>query len=347
MKKRVAIIGVGGRTGTMLSFELAKNNHILGVARKDTIDLLKKNKLYIDRGKGPILFEEKIIEDVEFSENNYQHIIFLTNKNPISATLKYYFQKCGLEKPIFVLLQNGIDAINSAEKTLEEIADSKDIKVVRMVLFNAIDRKQNCFKYSTPIKVALSQALGNSGIDEVYSLLKTSGFRVNRFSKKDARNLEFSKLFLNLIGMASASRGLSISDGFKDKEVFMEEMGALKEYVEIVRSVGGRFISFPGYPINLFILFLILPRFLMIPFRNQLSGMINKGRGDKPKDLDEIGYYNGGVVDLAKEFERKKAEKLENVNFDALESNIAKGVFKKAFINQKIYWRVLEKFKKF
>ena len=336
MKKRVAIVGVGGRTGTMFSFEIGRNNEVLGIARKETIDFLEKNELYIDRGNDPVLFKEKVIEDVAFSESDNPDIVFLANKNPVSAVLKYYFQKCGSKKPIFVLSQNGIDAINSAKKTLEEIAKPEDIKVVRMVLFNAIDRKQDCLKYSLPIKVALSQALGDTGVKEVYSLLKESGFRVNKFSKKDAKNLEYSKLFLNLIGMASASRGLSISEGFQDKEVFTEEIEALKEYIEIVRFAKGNFLSFPGYPISFFVSLLSLPTSFLIPFRNKLSNMISKGRGDKPKDLDEIDYYNGAVVNLANKI------KLEKV-----EPDIAKGTSIKAFINQKIYWRVLEKLKNF
>jgi len=347
MKKRVAIVGVGGRTGTMFSFEIGRKNDVLGIARKDTIEFFEKNKLYVDRGNGPILFKEKVIEDVDFSENNNQDIVFLTNKNPVSVALKYYFQKCGLKKPIFVLSQNGINAINSAKKTLGEIAKLEDIKVVRMVLFNAIDRKQDCFKYSVPIKVALSQALGDTGVEEVYSLLKDSGFRVSKFSKKDAQNLEFSKLFLNLIGMASASRGLSISDGFQDKEVFIEEIEALKEYIEIVRSAGGKLLSFPGYPIHLFLLLLSLPTSFLVPFRNKLSDIINKGRGNKPKDLDEIDYYNGAVVNLAHKVELEKTEKLGGIDYNASEFDIAKGASKKALINQKIYWRVLEKFKNF
>ena len=322
MKKRVAIVGIGGRTGTMLSFEINESSDVLGIARKSMIDFLEENELYIDRGDGQVLFNGRIIEDTNFSENDNPDIVFLTTKNPISAALKYYFQKCGPRKPIFVLSQNGIDAISSAKKTLEEIAKPEDIKVVRMVLFNAIDKQKNCFKYSAPIKVALAQALGDTGTEEVSSLLKESSFHVSKFSKKDAQNLEFSKLFLNLIGMASASRGLSISEGFQDKEVFTEEIKALKEYVEVVKYAGGKLINFLGYPISLFVLLLSFPIFFLIPFRNKLSDTINKGRGDKPKDLDEIDYYNGAV------------------------SSLATKLSKKAPINQKIYWRVLEKFKK-
>jgi len=192
-----------------------------------------------------------------------------------------------------------------------------------MVLSNAIDKQKNCFKYSVPIKVALAQALGDTGIKDVSSLLKESGFHVSKFSKRNAQNLEFSKLFLNLIGMASASRGLTISEGFQDKEVFVEEIEALKEYIEVVRFAGGKLINFLGYPINLFVLLLSLPTSFLIPFRNKLSSIISKGRGNKPKDLDEIDYYNGAVSSLAKELS------------------------KKAPVNQKIYWRVLEKLKKF
>ena len=115
MKKRIAIVGVGGRTGTMFSFEIGENNDVLGIARKDTIDFLAKNELFIDKGNGPVLFKGKIIEDTDFSENDNPDIVFLTTKNPVSVALKYYFQKCGSKKPIFVLSQNGIDAINSAK----------------------------------------------------------------------------------------------------------------------------------------------------------------------------------------------------------------------------------------
>ena len=45
MKKRVAIVGVGGRTGTMFSFEIGRKNDVLGIARKDTIEFFEKSKL--------------------------------------------------------------------------------------------------------------------------------------------------------------------------------------------------------------------------------------------------------------------------------------------------------------
>lgn len=341
MEKRIAIVGVGGRTGTMFSFEIGKNHNVLGVSRKDTINFLHQNKLYIDNGKGLVLFQGKVIEDIDFSEKDNIDIIFLTSKNPISHALKYYFQKCGSNKPIFVLSQNGIDAISSAQKVLEKIAKPEEIKVVRMVLFNAIDKKQNTLKYSLPIKVAISQALGNEGVKEVYSLLKESGFHVNKFSKKNAKNLEFSKLFLNLIGMASASRGLSINDGFKNKEVFIEEIKALKEYIKIVKSAGGKFLNFSGYPINFFVFLLSFPVLFLVPFRKKIAEKITKGRGNKPKDLDEIDYYNGAVVNLANKIEFEKKQELKEVD---LEFATSKKIFK-AFINQKIYWRVLEKLK--
>ncbi|GAI17549.1 unnamed protein product, partial [marine sediment metagenome] len=53
--------------------------------------------------------------------------------------------------------------------------------------------------------------------------------------------------------------------------------------------------------------------------RNILSGFISKGRGGKLKDLDEIDYYNGGVVKLGKRI----------------------GV--ETLVNEKVYKRALEK----
>ncbi len=335
MKKKIAIIGVGGRTGTMLASELGKNNHVLGVSRERTVSFLRNNDFYINKGDEKVPFQGRVIKDSEFNKEINPDIVFLTNKNPVGRVLKYYFERSGPRKPVFVLSQNGIDAINSAQKTL---SDFKDVKIVRMILFNTVDLQDNVLKYRLPVRASIAQALGEEGVEEVYQLLKGSGFIIKKLSKKNSRNLEFSKLFLNLIGMASASRGLSIKEGFKDKETFKEEIRSLKEYIEIVRLAGGKFLNFKKYPIKVFVFLISLPIFMLLPFRNRIAEKIIKVRGNKTKDLDEIEYYNGGVVKLARQLEKKKKEKIDKLEFRQ-ETDVTKDLVPKAYTNQKIYWR--------
>ena len=101
--------------------------------------------------------------------------------------------------------------------------------------------------------------------------------------------------------MAAASRRLSVVDGVKERELFKEEVIALKESMRAVELSGGEFLDFPHYPVKIFTdLLSLLPIFLLSIFRNIIGKIISKGRGGKPKDLDEIDYYNGAVIKLGK-----------------------------------------------
>jgi ketopantoate reductase len=307
MNKKVAVIGVGGRTGTMFVSELGGFGDVLGVAREKEINLIKEKKLYIKRGEDlSKLFGLRVIKDTDFHKEPYPDIIFLAVKNPIHEAIKYYFRKSH-KIPALLISQNGISALSDAKKSLEEIFGeaSEKVRLIRVVLFNPIDLKKSgdeiFIRYSLPIKIALAPASAENKIDDIVEIFKESGFEVEKFSQKDAKNLEFSKLFLNLIGMASASRSFSIKDGFSDKEIFKEEVMAIKEYIKSVKLSGGNFLNFRHYPVWSFsFLFSFLPFFILIPFRNILANIITKGRSGKPKDLDEIDYYNGVVVELGK-----------------------------------------------
>jgi len=111
--------------------------------------------------------------------------------------------------------------------------------------------------------------------------------------------MEYSKLFLNLIGMPSATYGFSIKEGFLKKEIFKEEILALREYKKVVKLSGGKFLNFPGYPVEILSFLISLPIFLLVFLRNILVEKIEKGRAGKKKDLDEIDYYNGAVLKMA------------------------------------------------
>jgi len=329
-KKKITIIGVGGRTGTMFAFELAKRFNVLGVGREREIEMIKNQKLWVERkGEPSQVFKENIVKDTEFHNKAHADIIFLTIKNPISPAIKYYFQGLGGRFPALLISQNGISAIADAKKTLQEIFGSEweKIRLVRVILFNPVDTRQiesrTHIKYSLPIRVSLAKASGKGDIKDIIQIFKNAGFEAEDFTKQGAKNLEYSKLFLNLIGMASASRGISIKQGFRDRETFEEEAGVIKEYVKAVKLSEGRFLNLPNYPVKFFANFFdFLPMSFLMPLRSIIAGVVSRGREGKPKVLDEIHHYNGGVIQLGRRV----------------------GI--KTPINEKICQRVLEKLKR-
>ena len=162
LEKKIAVIGVGGRTGTMFAFELRNSANILAVGRQREVELVNQRKLFVERKEKLIqVFEEKVIKDTDFKSKLEPDIIFLTTKNPISSPLEYYFRawrgnkvprsretrgsffkKCKKKIPTLIISQNGIAAISDAKKTLKKIFgnESEKIRIVRVVLFNPIEK---------------------------------------------------------------------------------------------------------------------------------------------------------------------------------------------------------------
>lgn len=307
-KTTIGVVGVGGRTGTMFAYELSKATDVFGIARDKGVDLVRKKNLFIDNGQEKKAFEEEIIKDTDFSKHSCPDILFVATKNPVFPVLKFYLSFYKEKIPTIIISQNGIAAIKDAKVAVEEVLKDRaqKAKIIRISLFNPIDQHasggKTIIKYSLPIRGAMAKAWGTGETTEVRNLFQEAGFEFDYLPPSRAQDMAFSKLFLNLIGMASASRGLSIQEGFKSKKVFTEELGALKEYIRAVHKSGGRFINFSHYPVGNFA-FLIdkAPLFLLLPLRDILAKIISKGREGKPKVLDEIDYYNGGVVSLGEE----------------------------------------------
>lgn len=303
------IIGVGGRTGTMFASELKKSAEVLGTAKERDVKMIKDGKVFVEKEEEAVeQFKGRTIRDVDFGKEAAPDAIILATKNPVSEPIKFYYRKFrgGQKIPPLLISQNGITASEEAIAAINEIfgkEEAKNIQIIRTILFNPVEKKEGgdktFIKYSLPIKIALAKISGNGEIKDIVRMFKGAGFQVTEFPQKQADNLEFSKLFLNLMGMAAAARGLSIKKGFKEKEVFREEVEALREYIRVVKATGGRFLNFPSYPVNfLAFLFSLLPLTFLMLLRNFIAGLISQERGEKPKDLEEIDYYNGAVVNL-------------------------------------------------
>jgi len=304
--KKIAIVGVGGRTGTMFAFEFKDVVNVLGIGREINKAITVKK-----REDDSIPLDCRIIPDSQWPKENFQpDIIFLATRNPVAPAIKYYYQKSKEQNvfPALVLSQNGIKAGEEAVDALKDIFGSefKKIKVIRLNLFNPIDRQEDNevveVSYSLPIRVSFGMISGPGELSDIKNLFDKAGFESIEFKQGEIKNMEFSKLFFNLIGIASASRGLSIKEGFEEKESFEEETGVLKEYIKAVKAFGGRFVNFPHYPVKtLSLLMETLPTKLLLPFRKYLAKIVTKGREGKPKDLSEINYYNGAIIGLGEQ----------------------------------------------
>ena len=309
--KKIAIIGVGGRTGTMFAFELQKAADVLGVGKE--IDKIQKKEFFVERNGRPLeLFEVRTVAESQFPNGFSPEIIFLATKNPVGPPVKYYYQKFKENSsplPGLVLSQNGISAAEDASAALKEVLgkEAEKVQVIRVSLFNPVEKRlldnKICISYFLPIRLSFGVISGNRETKEIKELFEKAEIEATEFLPGEVKNMEFSKFFTNLIGIPSATRGLSIKEGFKDSEIFKEEIEALREYVKAVRAAKGGFLNLSKVPVKLLAeLIYCLPLPILLFFRKQLGKLIDKGRGGKPKgNLDEIDYYNGEVVKLGKE----------------------------------------------
>lgn len=322
---KIAIIGVGGRTGTMFAFELKEKNDILSVGSEKEVKLIKNKKLYLKRGRNLELFQGNVILPNDFPNDFNPEIIFLTVKNPVGPAVKYYYQKIKDKNfPTLILSQNGLSAGEEALAVLKEIfgKDAEKIQIVRVSLFNPIEKEEVeeniypvrnkakiqkdrisngvCINYFLPVHLAFGVFSGQKDVAKIKNIFQQSNIEAEEVKPEDVKNMEFSKLFTNLIGVPSALKSLSIEEGFKNKEIFQEEVLILKEYLKVVKRSGGRILNFKKMPLSLLAnLIYFCPLSILSFFKGKLAKAISKGRGGKPKgNLDEVDYYNGEVVKL-------------------------------------------------
>ncbi len=350
LKKKIAIIGIGGRTGAMFGFELKEAADVLGVGKENDIKLIQGKKIYIKQeGNPPKLLEIKTIKDTEFpgqslpdpirgNSSNGPEIIFLTTKNPVGPAVEYYYSlfrnfsnseiktggkiKTQEKLPVLILSQNGLAAGEDAKNALEKILGkrAKEVQIIRISLLNAVEKltlqSKIYISYSLPLRLCFGvfegpkpplpiyNRCGGKETKEILRIFREAKIKAEEISPEQVRNMEFSKLFVNLIGVASASKEFSLEEGFKDKETFKEEILGLREYIKVVKAASGNFLNLSHYPIKLFAsLIEKMPLPILVFFRKKIWQVINKGRGGREKgNLDEVDYYQGEVVKLGKKF---------------------------------------------
>ena len=308
MKKKILIVGVGGRTATLFAEELKDATDIIGVCRRHSCELIENHKILIFKNgiSSPKIFKCHIVYNELLKEVPDVDFIFISTKNPISSVVRFYYGKFGNKLPDLILSQNGF---NAAEDAFEEIKRTlgddryKSIRIIRVALFNAVSKNSDSvISYSLPIRIAVGVAYGKDNMKDLLEIFTKSQVEASYVPQQDVKNMEYSKLFTNLIGIPSYSHHLNIEEGFKKKGVFIEEIKALREYIMIVKAAGGRFLNFDHYPIKIYASIVEhMPIYFLVLFRRIVAKMILKNRSGKNKgNIDEIDYYNGAIVALGK-----------------------------------------------
>lgn len=117
--------------------------------------------------------------------------------------------------------------------------------------------------------------------------------------------MKWSKLLLNLIGNASAAiLDMNTAELYADRRLQRLEIEMLREAANVMRGLGVKPVSLPGYPVPLLAWGARrAPAFLLGPV---LRKMVAGGRGEKPPSLllalrhnrgrSEVGDLNGAVV---------------------------------------------------
>jgi hypothetical protein len=151
--------------------------------------------------------------------------------------------------------------------------------------------------YKVPVKLGFG-AIDDRGADDLGGMMRCGGIKVQPFEGGKVLEMENSKLFTNLIGMAAAVNGMTVSAGLRDRDMFKKEVAMLKEFILAAKAAGTGFSpNFLGYPIRLLAALMLLPVGILVPFRGIFEAIVVRGR-NRPKDLFGIDYYNGEVVRL-------------------------------------------------
>lgn len=308
MKKKIAIVGVGGRTGTLFTQELMSEASVVGIGRESLVNKLNKDDIYVVRGENnAIKLNCHAISDIDFDDKVKPDFIFITTKNPVAPVIRYYYERVDPNYiPDLILSQNGFLAADEAFEELENIFGglAKKIRIIRIALFNAVSITNTATKifisYYLPIRLAFGVAYGPDYIEDLKGVFDRAKIEAYPVLQNEVKDMEFSKLFTNLIGVASYAYGMSVENGFKDKKAFSDEILVLKEFIRVVQKSNRGFLNFRHYPIRTFAYIIEkTPIHFLRPFRKLIAKIITKERGGKSKgNIDEIDYYNGAVVKL-------------------------------------------------
>ena len=218
MKKKIYIVGIGGRTGVMFGRELQEACDIIGVGMNREIKALNSGKINVRRaGHLPENFCAKAVLPDDFlaqAGKKYPDFIWMAIRNPVAEAVEFYYRNFkGKENiPALVLSQNGLSAINDAKAGLVRALgpDAERVQIVRVSLINGVDMKIEDgaifdsagvaahrsgmaeISYKTPIKLGFGTISGQS--DDFKKIMRDGQIKFQEFKGADVLKMENSKV---------------------------------------------------------------------------------------------------------------------------------------------------------
>ncbi|MCS6962559.1 ketopantoate reductase family protein [Thermoflexus sp.] len=296
--RRILIFGagaVGGYLGAMLS---AFGHEVILLGRPQVVEAIQRRGLTLLRPEGlELTTQPRAVPDLDAVDSEVD-AIFLTVKAHDTEAAIHALQRKGWRSPLLFCWQNGVDG--EAQLAAAFGAD----RVVAGTLTQPVS-------IVAPGVVRLERTRGGLGLApmapgqdlrEWQAILRLAGFSTRLYP--DPRAMKWSKLLLNLIANATcAILDWPTERVLRDPRTFAVERAAFREALVVMRALGLRPVSLPGYPVPLLAWAMRWgPAPLIRPI---LASIGARGRGEKPPSLHqdlqrgarlELEAYCGAVV---------------------------------------------------
>lgn len=296
--RRILVFGagaVGGYLGAMLS---AFGHEVILLGRPAVVEAIRRHGLILLRPDGlQLTTRPHAIPDLDAVPSEVD-AIFLTVKAYDTEAAIAAIQRQGWRSAMLFCWQNGVDGEGRLAAAFG--AD----RVVAGTLTQPVSTV-------APGVVRLERTRGGLGLApmapiqdlwEWQAILQLTGFSTRLYP--DPQAMKWSKLLLNLIANATcAILDWPAERVLRDPRTFAVERAAFREALAVMRALGLRPVSLPGYPIPLLAWAMRWGPASVV--RTLLAFMGARGRGEKPPSLHqdlqrgarlEIEAYCGAVV---------------------------------------------------
>jgi 2-dehydropantoate 2-reductase len=302
----VIVIGAGAIGGWVGGRLAQAGHHVTLVGRQRLADAVASHGLRLqmpEGGRGPA---SATLTDLHVATTLAQAAIrgpfdlaLFTVKTYDTETAIWELQAVDLGRPMLLSLQNGV----RSEELLAGAFGRE--RVLAGTQLNPISTPEPGTVVLEKWRggIGLASLIPDAPVTDWVRLLDEAVLPTRAYA--DYRAMKWSKLLLNLIGNASAAiLDMSTVQVFDDPRLLRLEVEMLREAVAVMRGLGLRPVSLPGYPVPLLGWGVRwAPLFILAPI---LRRMVAGGRGEKPPSLllelrrgrrrSEIGELNGAVV---------------------------------------------------
>jgi 2-dehydropantoate 2-reductase len=304
---RLLIIGAGA-IGSLLGHRLAAAGQAVTlVARPPWVAAIRSHGLGLEEENGQVRFESNLasVTDVRAVAGDTFDLVVCTTKayDTLEALQHAAPVVAGGGVP-FLFVQNGVGGEELAAQVLPQTQHLSGVITLAVeVLSPGLVRLT-----TTKGGIGLAAVSRGAPVDELAAALRQAGFdRVTVYA--DHRVIKWSKLLLNILSNALPTiLDMPPEKVYAQRPLFDLERAAFREALAVMRALGLRPVSLPGYPVPLFAWGMnwlpgaVLHRL----FRRLIVG----GRGGKPPSLhldllkgkpkSEVDFLNGAVVRYAR-----------------------------------------------